>query len=502
MGQAQLDFGRLRTGRRAAAAKWAAPVQAAPRASARIWSPRRRSQKLVLLAYSCSAALVDVIAIAFAVMATSVAVGAVGWLHVPGVRGETSFGAAVALLIVLTTAQNGGYAFSRYLARKGQFARTFPTWNVVFLSAIALGFATKTITDYPRGALALFYAFGLAAIVLGRVALVQVSATMRQSGLGPRRRVVAVGFDDSLMALGGQIDADGEGVELVSMFALRDNEAYIADDLALAAAAVRLLRPDDVCLALPWWRTDVIESSLYAFLKLPTEVHLCAEKPLDRLGDGKMVRMGTMSGLTLTRAPQTHLEQMEKRAFDIVVAAMALVVLSPVLVLVAALIRLDSRGPALFRQTRYGLNQEPFLIYKFRTMSTMDNGARVVQATRRDARITRLGAYLRRLSVDELPQLLNVLRGEMSIVGPRPHAMSHDQLYVDRLARYARRHNVKPGITGWAQVCGHRGEIANDARMQERLEHDLYYIDNWSLWLDVKIILFTVFSSRTRQNAY
>ena len=498
MGQAQLDFGRLQAEPQALPSERPAPVQT----PARVWSPRHGSQKLVLLAYACSAALVDAAAIAIAAMATRMALGFVAFLHVPGVRGETSFGAAVALLVALTTAQSGGYAFSRYLSRDGQFARTFPSWNVAFLSAIALGFATKTMTDFPRGAIGVFYALGLAAIVIGRISLVHGFAAMRRSGLGPRRRVVAVGFDHALAALMGQTDGDREGVEVVSMFALRDNEAYIADDLALAAAAVRLLRPDDVCLAIPWWRTDVIETSLYAFLKLPTEVHLCTEKLLDRFSDAKVVRLGAMSGLTITRAPLTQLEQLEKRLFDIVVAAAALIVLSPLLALVAALIRLDSPGPALFRQTRYGLNQEPFRIYKFRTMTTMDNGAKVVQAKRFDARITGIGAYLRRLSIDELPQLLNVLRGEMSIVGPRPHAVSHDQLYVERLARYARRHNVKPGITGWAQVCGHRGEIANDARMQARLEHDLYYIDNWSLWLDVKIILFTIFSPRSHQNAH
>jgi Undecaprenyl-phosphate glucose phosphotransferase len=472
------------------------------RTPARRWSPRRSNQKLVLLAYSLSAAFVDAAAIVIAAMATRTALGFVPFLHVPGVRGETSFGAAVALLVLLTTAQNGGYAFSRYLSRNGQFARTFPTWNVAFLCAIALGFATKTMIDFPRGAIGVFYVLGLAAIVLGRVALVHGFAAMRKSGLGPRRRVVAVGFDYGLTALMGQTNADREGVDVVSLFALRDNEAYIADDLALATAAVRLLRPDDVCLAIPSWRTDVIESALYAFLKLPTEVHLCSDRLLDRFDDAKIVRLGALSGLTITRAPLTQLEQLEKRLFDILVASTALVLLSPFLAFVAALIPLESNGPALFRQTRYGLNQEPFRIYKFRTMTTMDDGAHVEQAKRFDARITRIGAYLRRLSIDELPQLLNVLRGEMSIVGPRPHAVSHDQRYVERLARYARRHNVKPGITGWAQVRGHRGEIANDARMQARLEHDLYYIDNWSLWLDVKIILFTIFSPRSHQNAH
>ena len=132
----------------------------------------------------------------------------------------------------------------------------------------------------------------------------------------------------------------------------------------------------------------------------------------------------------------------------------------------------------------------------------MEDGAKVKSATRNDPRVTRLGAFIRRASIDELPQLLNVLRGEMSIVGPRPHAMAHDQTYVARLSRYARRHNVKPGITGWAQVHGLRGEISNDGKMHARLEHDLYYVDNWSLWLDIKIIAMTVFSRSAHTNAY
>ena len=205
----------------------------------------------------------------------------------------------------------------------------------------------------------------------------------------------------------------------------------------------------------------------------------------------------------MTRRPLGVLQQIEKRVFDVGVAALAVILLSPLFAVVALLIRLDGPGPVLFRQKRYGLNQEPFRIFKFRTMRTMEDGAVVRQATKRRRAGDRGSArILRRLSIDELPQLLNVLIGDMSIVGPRPHALAHDQLYVEKLARYARRHNVKPGITGWAQVHGHRGEIADDSAMLARLEHDLYYIDNWSLWLDVKIMFMTVFSRRAHANAY
>ena len=132
----------------------------------------------------------------------------------------------------------------------------------------------------------------------------------------------------------------------------------------------------------------------------------------------------------------------------------------------------------------------------------MEDNAALKSVTRFDPRVTRIGAFLRRYSVDELPQLINVLTGEMSLIGPRPHALAHDQLYERRIAQYARRHNVKPGITGWAQVCGFRGEIASDEKMRERVEHDLYYIDNWSFWLDVKILALTIFSAKTHQEAY
>ncbi|MGL5734957.1 MAG: exopolysaccharide biosynthesis polyprenyl glycosylphosphotransferase, partial [Beijerinckiaceae bacterium] len=175
--------------------------------------------------------------------------------------------------------------------------------------------------------------------------------------------------------------------------------------------------------------------------------------------------------------------------------------LIPVALIVAIAIKLDSAGPVFFLQRRYGFNQKPFRIIKFRTMSAMDDGEHVSQARKNDSRITRVGAILRRFNIDELPQLLNVLRGDMSLVGPRPHALAHDHHFMRRIALYARRHNVKPGITGWAQVNGFRGETETDDKMIGRIEHDLYYIDNWSVFLDLTILMLTVFSPKAYRNA-
>jgi exopolysaccharide biosynthesis polyprenyl glycosylphosphotransferase len=205
--------------------------------------------------------------------------------------------------------------------------------------------------------------------------------------------------------------------------------------------------------------------------------------------------------LQLTRRPLTRLEVARKRVFDLIAAAAALIALTPLLVAVAVLVWLDSPGPIFFVQRRYGFNQEPFRIIKFRTMSTLDDGPVVAQATRDDPRLTKIGGFLRRWNIDEIPQLFNVLTGDMSLVGPRPHALSHDHEYEQRISLYARRHNVKPGITGWAQIHGYRGVIDSDEKMRKRVEHDLFYIDNWSLWLDLKILFRTVFSAAGYRNA-
>ena len=193
---------------------------------------------------------------------------------------------------------------------------------------------------------------------------------------------------------------------------------------------------------------------------------------------------------------------MPKRIFDLVFSAVALVLLSPVFLFIALAIRWDSAGPVLFRQQRVGRRGRPFHIRKFRTM-VVDAPSRGPAITiGQDPRITRVGAFLRRTSLDELPQLINVLRGDMSLVGPRPHAVAHNVQYAQIIDDYLSRHRVKPGITGWAQINGLRGETDTPEKMRARVEHDLYYIDNWSLMLDIKILLLTPLRGFVNKNAY
>jgi putative colanic acid biosynthesis UDP-glucose lipid carrier transferase len=191
-----------------------------------------------------------------------------------------------------------------------------------------------------------------------------------------------------------------------------------------------------------------------------------------------------------------------KRLLDLAVAIPAFIVAAPLLLVVALLIKLDGAGPVVFRQTRLGLNGRPFGILKFRTMNVIEDGERVVQATRDDRRITRVGAILRAASLDELPQLLNVIAGDMSLVGPRPHAVAHDVYYATRIPEYELRQSVKPGITGWAQVNGLRGGTPTLDLMQRRVDFDLWYADHASIGLDLLILLRTPFELLRRRNAY
>jgi undecaprenyl-phosphate galactose phosphotransferase/putative colanic acid biosynthesis UDP-glucose lipid carrier transferase len=184
--------------------------------------------------------------------------------------------------------------------------------------------------------------------------------------------------------------------------------------------------------------------------------------------------------------PPKHFE-LSKRIGDVMIACIAIALLCPILVITAIAIKWDNPGPVIFRQRRIGLDGRPFVIYKFRTMSVAEDGAEITQARRGDPRVTQVGRMLRQSSIDELPQLLNVIKGDMSIVGPRPHAIAHDQLYSAAIPNYARRHRVKPGITGWAQVNGLRGETATIAEMERRVVLDLWYIDNRSVLLDLRI---------------
>jgi putative colanic acid biosynthesis UDP-glucose lipid carrier transferase len=209
-----------------------------------------------------------------------------------------------------------------------------------------------------------------------------------------------------------------------------------------------------------------------------------------------------MPVIAIRETPFTGVNSMVKRISDIVLASLILVMLLPIMAVIAAAVKITSPGPVIFRQRRYGLYGEEIIVYKFRSMTVAEDGAKVVQAKRGDQRVTKIGGFLRRSSLDELPQFINVLQGRMSIVGPRPHAVAHNEQYRKLIKGYMLRHKVKPGITGWAQVNGLRGETETLDKMEARIQYDLDYLRVWSLWFDLWIILLTVRVVLKRENAF
>jgi putative colanic acid biosynthesis UDP-glucose lipid carrier transferase len=216
----------------------------------------------------------------------------------------------------------------------------------------------------------------------------------------------------------------------------------------------------------------------------------------------RVEHVGAVDTLSVYESPYIGPKKWLKRTEDIVGSLIILCIIAIPLLLISLAIKATSPGPVLFKQRRYGLRGEEILVWKFRSMYVMDNNEKVVQATKNDLRITPLGAFLRCSSLDEFPQFFNVLRGDMSLVGPRPHAVAHNEEYRRKVQFYMLRHKVKPGITGWAQINGWRGETDTLEKMEKRVEFDLQYIKTWSLWFDLKIILLTIFKGFVGKNVY
>jgi putative colanic acid biosysnthesis UDP-glucose lipid carrier transferase len=271
------------------------------------------------------------------------------------------------------------------------------------------------------------------------------------------------------------------------------------DDLVEAARSGKV---DVVYISLPLRAEARINDLVRRLGDTTVSAYVIADFFVFDLLHAQWTSVGDIPAVSILDTPFHGLGGWLKRLEDLLVGSMIMALIALPMLIVAVCVKLSSPGPVFFIQKRYGLNGKEIRVLKFRTMRVMEDGANVRQATKNDPRVTRLGAVLRRTSIDELPQFLQVLTGEMSIVGPRPHAVAHNELYRSRIQGYMLRHKVKPGITGWAQVNGWRGETDTDEKMQKRVEYDLEYIRNWNLLLDLRIIWLTVFGRKTRRNAY
>lgn len=455
-------------------------------------------------------ALIDALVVVSIVGLASLAyhLSVYGQLGNPAITRELAL--MLAAIFVFTNVLRGRYRLGNYLSSAGQIGAAFTVWNITMVAFIALLFLAKIVDQYSRAVVLVTYLTGIPLIALARSCVVRAISLASKTGRITTERVFLIGREADVMSFAARHQPWNVGFALVDVAFLQSNDARrindpvaaLKADLTAAAARCRRLQPDAVFIALPWSDQETIDACIDAFMNLPVAIHLAPERVMDRFDNPHIVRVGSFTSLRLTRPMLSTAAILAKRSFDLLAASLILVLALPLLLIIALLIKLDSPGPVLFLQRRYGFNQQPFRIFKFRTMTTTDDGDLVRQATRNDIRITRIGRILRRYNLDELPQLLNVLAGQMSLVGPRPHALAHDHEYQRKIALYARRHNVKPGITGWAQVNGLRGETDTDEKMARRVAYDHWYIDNWSFGLDLAILLRTVFSPRAYRNAW
>jgi Undecaprenyl-phosphate glucose phosphotransferase len=432
--------------------------------------------------------------------------------HGTGDNFQTSLAVGLLVAVNFTTvlAARGSYKPLGLIALQSRIKEAITIWLIVFSLLLAVVFLLKVGATLSRGAIGTFLVVGFTLLIGWRVLLSLYLTKALAHGSFAERRVLVIGGADEIDFSAGLYRLRRCGYRPIESFPILPSDFETASGMSerlrdMLREAIRTAqsgRVEEILLAIPWNQRRLIDSIVAVLRVVPIPIRLAPDRSIEGLLHKPRKEIGSTWVVDLHRGPLTWSECAIKRAFDIALSSLALITLAPTMLIAAILIKLDSRGPVFFSQLRNGFNSKEFWILKFRTMTVMEQGSEVKQATRNDKRVTRLGHWLRRSSIDELPQFLNVLRGEMSLVGPRPHAMVHDDEYKKLISRYAFRLHLKPGITGWAQVNGLRGETATIDLMEKRVDLDLWYINNWSLWLDIKILLKTFTAVIGQKEAY
>jgi putative colanic acid biosynthesis UDP-glucose lipid carrier transferase len=387
--------------------------------------------------------------------------------------------------------------------------RLGPAWGLVILVLIAIGYATQTAGDVSRIWVVLWFGFGAARLIAWRCAIAWINRWSAEAA-GPCRRVAVLGSGSTANNAVNRI-YEGHVRDCILLGLFGDDAAATTlpwprlGNIDCLVAHCRAGLVDEIVIADDGSDPVRIGRWLDVLRQLPVDVTVVPTFGGRYVPLRNIRRLGQLDGISVAERPLSGAKGLAKRVMDIVVALAVIILAAPLMLLVALAIKLDSRGPVFFRQTRFGFNDEKIEVLKFRTMRVHGSPATVGelrQATRDDPRVTRVGRLLRRSSLDEFPQFFQVLSGKMSVVGPRPHAVLHHHQYVDLIASYNSRHRVKPGITGWAQVNGWRGETTTMDMMEKRVEYDIDYIENWSIFLDLSIIFKTVIVGMVGKNAY
>lgn len=384
---------------------------------------------------------------------------------------------------------------------------TLVGWGIIIAILVFIGYATKLSYRYSEQVMLTWFIVTPLALIASHIAVRTIANSLRKGG--EARSVVIVGANETGHKLAERIsEYPYLLMEVRGYFDDRDESRSPAGDMPLlgrvpdVAAYVREHGIQMIFISLPMSAQPRIRDLLDDLHDSTASIYFLPDVYIFDLMQARFDNVGGVPVVAICETPFYGVDSVVKNVSDAVLAFLILVLLSPVMLCIALAIKLTSPGPAVFRQRRYGLNGEEIIVYKFRSMTVSEDGARIEQAQKDDPRITKIGAFLRRTSLDELPQFINVLQGRMSIVGPRPHAVAHNELYRKIIRGYMLRHKVKPGITGWAQVNGLRGETKELEKMQARIEHDLHYLQSWSIWLDLWIVLRTVWVVLRRDNAY
>lgn len=417
-------------------------------------------------------------------------------------------GLMASFVYILRMSGAGHYDFPECARPQVEFNDILICWLTTGLLLAFFAFLLKVGVEYSRGAFVVFYFVAPVALLGARKVAKGLLVSAVARGAFARSDIVLIGDADEVAALGSRDMLMLFGAAEVARFVLDradDPSVRAASDervLAMAVNYARLNRCQEIVLALPWVAGERIDTVREAIRVLPVAARLLPDARARALTSQVSSARQRPVAIEIQRAPLNSGEQAAKRTMDFLVGGTALLLLAPVMALAAIAIKLDSRGPIIFRQRRKGFNGREFVMLKFRSMRVQEDGAVVTQARRGDPRVTAIGKLLRASSIDELPQLVNVLMGDMSLIGPRPHALAHDSYFQDIVSDYAFRHHMKPGLTGWAQCNGSRGATPSVEHVAERVRLDLWYINNWSLWLDVQILFKTAFEVLRKRNAY
>ena len=387
-------------------------------------------------------------------------------------------------------------------------------WTMVFSVLVTIAFFFKTGHDFSRVWFALWYITGLATLLSVRIIYAyQIHGWAEDGRLSTR--VAVVGGGDAGEQLIKSLEEKGDGlVRICGVFDDRNDERvgdYTEGYPRLGNTAdlvdfARNTRLDMLIVSLPFVAEDRLLQILKKLWVLPVDIRIAAQGSKLRMAPRAYSYIGKVPFLDLYDKPIADWDYVLKQIFDKIIGTICFILAMPIMLAVSLAIKLDSKGPVLFKQKRYGFNNQLIEVYKFRSMYTDQSDSNASSlVTKADPRVTPVGRFIRKNSLDELPQLFNVLQGSLSLVGPRPHATqakAAKQLYPDAVEGYYARHRVKPGITGWAQICGWRGETDTKDKIQKRIEHDLYYIENWSVFFDLYILLKTPFALLNTDNAY